>query len=248
MNGMFSQLRRGIGLRFWLSIAILVCLIFATFLQPVLFTLRQRENFQQGYHNELVMRALSSRMISSFLPTLAAIPLASGYLDEVKSKFVRFCLIRENYANYLFNHCFSCWVCGGGAVLCGTLLAWGITILSFMPIEQSTVGYRDISFNITAKIMLMFLCGGFWAVVGMTISAFMESQYIAYVSSFVIYYLLIIFCERYLPNAFLLYPLNWTKPDVWPFGTLGATIFLLELTAICGIVFIIRAGKRLREL
>ncbi len=51
-----------------------------------------------------------------------------------------------------------------------------------------------------------------------------------------------------ISSVFPLYPPNWTNPDAWPFGALGVTLFLLELTAVCGIVFILRAGKRLQEL
>lgn len=72
--------------------------------------------------------------------------------------------------------------------------------------------------------------------------------YIAYTSPFVTYYLLVILCERYFTDAYMLYPPNWINPDVWPYGFWGAVIFLLELTLAFGILFVIRAGRRLREL
>ena len=110
------------------------------------------------------------------------------------------------------------------------------------------MGSLRISVNELCQIMLMFCNGGLWAVIGITISSLMESKYVAYASPFVIYYLLVILCERYIPEAYLLYPPNWTNPGVWPYGAWGAAIILLELSLVFCILFIIRAGRRLREL
>lgn len=117
----------------------------------------------------------------------------------------------------------------------------------FRPLEQ-VAEKGTTAAQIWPTLVLMFLNGGLWAVVGMTMSTLMESKYIAYCSPFVIYYLLVILCERYIPDAFLLYPPNWVKPDLWPYGAWGAGIFLLEVTVLFGILFVFRAGRRLREL
>ena len=84
--------------------------------------------------------------------------------------------------------------------------------------------------------------------VGIAMSTLMESKYIAYASPFVVHYLLVILYEQYFPKAFLLYPPNWMDPELWPFGAWGASVFLLELVLAFGILFILRSGRRLREL
>lgn len=203
---------------------------------------------ESNYHQIFILKAICSDLQKSFIPILSVLPYATSYIDELKSKYVRFNLIRTNYITYTTSCILVCFLSGWLVILIGNVLAWGVFTLLLLPMEKAGESSQQVVFLLLRTCMLMSLNGGLWAVVGMTMSAFMESKYIAYASPFIIYYLLIILCKRYLHNAVLLYPPNWTNPDVWPFGALGAALFLLELTAICGIVFIVRAGKRLREL
>ncbi len=226
----------------------IVGLVFSTYLQPVLKALRPDGRFYEGYHNELISTALSSDMLAAFLPALAAIPLSAGYFEDVKSKISRFFLIRSSYSGYLLGNCITCWLCGGGAVLLGALSAWGITTAVFLPLERLVDNPPELGLQIVEQLTLLFLNGGLWAVLGMTMSTIMESKYIAYASPFIVYYLLVILYERYFPNAWLLYPMNWLDPDIWPYGVGSAALFLLELTFLCGLVFYIRGKRRLEQL
>lgn len=249
MNNIFPQLCRGLGIRFLVAVLITIGLIFATFLQPVLQTLQKVGRFYQGYHRELIDQALSSDTLSAFLPILAAIPLAGGYLEDVKSKFARFFLVREGYCCYLIGHCVACWLCGSISVLLGVLAAYGFTTLVLLPLECVIKNPPKLNPCIANQMVLLFLNGGMWAVLGMTMSTVMESKYIAYASPFLVYYLLVILHERYFPGAYLIYPREWLYPsDKWPFGIWGIAIFLIELTALLGLVFYHRGKRRLRQL
>lgn len=248
MGKIIAYLHRGFGGRFWITIIAIICLIAATFSQPILQSLQQSKKFFQAYHNELISDALSSDMLSAFLPALAAIPLSAVYLEDMKSKVSRFFLIRDSYSGYLLGNCVICWLCGGGAVLLGALSAWGITTTIFLPLEYLVNNPPELGIHIAEQLTLLFLNGGLWAVVGMTMSTIMESKYIAYASPFIVYYLLVILYERYFPKAWLLYPKNWLDPEIWPYGIGSAALFLLELTFLCGLVFYIRGKRRLENL
>ncbi|MGM9590977.1 MAG: hypothetical protein ACI3V0_12540 [Faecousia sp.] len=248
MTRLFSQTRRGCDLRFWLTAMAAAGLIFSTYLQPMLEGLRQGGGFYEGYHNELICTAFSSDTLAAFLPALAAIPLSAGYLEDMKSKVSRFSLIRGSYSDYLFGNCIACWLCGGGAVLLGAISAWGITTTIFLPLERVLDNPPELGMQIVAQLTLLFLNGGLWAVLGITMSTIMESKYIAYASPFIVYYLLVILYERYFPNAWLLYPKNWLNPEIWPYGVGSAALFLLELTFLCGLVFYVRGKRRLEQL
>lgn len=248
MNNLLSQLRRGWTLRFWLAVLAAMCLTLVTFLQPILATWQQGRRFDQGYHNDLMMKALTSDVVASFLPLLAAIPFAAGYLEDVKSKFSRFYLILGSYSGYLLSHFAACWLYGGGVVFLGPLIVWGITALVFTPVERAVKGYTSISPQILNHLVLLFWNGGLWAVVGLTMSTIMESKYIAYASPFIVYYLLVILYERYFPEAGLLSPKNWLDLKTWPYGLGSAILFLLELTFLCGLIFYIRGKRRLEAL
>ena len=130
----------------------------------------------------------------------------------------------------------------------GILLAWGTSALLFLPMEKVAEASSEASAILLKTCELLFLNGGLWAVMGMTMSTIMESKYIAYASPFIVYYLLVILYERYFPNAWLLYPKNWLDPEIWPYGVRSAAAFLLELTVLAGIVFYIRGKRRLELL
>ena len=248
MNNLRPQFRRGIGLKFLLAAMATIGLTCASFLQPILHTMQQGGAFQQGYHEELITTALSADMLSAFLPVLAAIPMSAGYLDDVKSKFARFFIIRVGYTRYLVSIFLACYTLGGAVILIGTLSTYGITTLVFLPLERVVENSPDLGMQIVQQFSIPFLNGGLWAVVGMTMSTIMESKYIAYAFPFIIYYLLIILYERYFPNAWVLYPKNWLNPEIWPYGMGSATLFLLELTFLCGLVFYVRGKRRLEQL
>ena len=137
---------------------------------------------------------------------------------------------------------------GGLVIVVGVLITWGISALVLLPMEKVAEAPSESTVFLLKTCVLLFLNGGLWAVLGMTMSTIMESKYIAYASPFIVYYLLVILYERYFPNAWLLYPKNWLDSEVWPYGIGSTALFLLELTFLCGLVFYIRAKRRLEQL
>ena len=230
-----------------LAVTGFIIVLYLGVIDEVFVVLKGGATLSAGYTKEYMISALQTRISASFVPILAVIPFSGNYVEDVKSKFIRFYLIRSNRKSYLLQRISASFVCGGSIVFCGDMVAWGIASLIFLPMEKAEPS-SALTSQLILNSLLLFLVGGMWSVVGMTMSSFMESKYIAYTSPFIIYYLLIILCERYFPNVSLLYPLNWTKADIWPFGVWGAVVFLLELTTICGLFFVIRAWKKLWEL
>lgn len=247
-KSLFSGLHQAHTPKLYISILSVVILVYIGSTEALLRAMQQHSLLPAGYHKTFINNALKSEAIISFLPAFAILPFSGTYVDDLKSKFARFYLIRINYRDYLWSRILVCFLCGGGVIFLGCLLSWGISALLFMPMEMVTENGAISAVSMWPILVLLFLTGGLWAVVGMAMSTLMESKYIAYASPFVIYYLLVILCERYFPDAFLLYPPNWTNPEVWPYGAWGAAIFLIELTLVFSILFVIRAGRRLREL
>lgn len=248
INAIQTQLKLAGGIRFVLGILAMGIVVFLSSANLFILAFREVELLPGGYHLDFILTALKSDSVISFIPILAVLPFSAVYIEALKSKFTRNILIRTNFLTYLISTISTCFFCGGGIIVGGTLFAGSASALLFLPIEQIT---EDLSNPIASLLYisgLLFLNGGLWAVVGMAMSTFMESKYIAYVSPFVIYYLLVILCERYFPEAYLLYPPNWTNPDMWPYGVWGVAIFLLELTLAFSILFATRARRRLREL
>lgn len=248
MNVVISQLQRGFCIRFLLAVFVTVIIILCTYIHSILSFMQQGEHIYQGYHNDLILDALSSDMLLRFIPVLSALPLASGYIEDVKTKYVRYLLAREGYSGYLISAFTSCWICGGCTLLFGVFNAWGLTALTFTPLERVADDSSQLETKIGQQFLLLFLNGGLWAVLGMTMSTIMESKYIAYISPFIVYYLLVILYERYLPNAWFMYPKYWLDSTVWPHSTTSIAVFLCEITLLSGITFYVRGRRRLESL
>lgn len=226
-----------------------VVVVGVNLVDPVIRTYRENGFFWAGFYNEIMIDALQSDALVSFLPILAALPFSGCFVDDLKSKFARFFLIRSSYRTYLISRIIVAFLAGGMAILAGALIAWGATAVVLIPMEREIEGMTPTTIDGLLEIsVLLFLNGGFWSVVGMAMSTLMESKYISYATPFVIYYLLVILYERYFGELFLIYPKNWVKAKLWPYGCWGAGIFLLEMTLIFGIFFAFRAGRRLRQL
>lgn len=247
-NSVSSGLRRTINIRLIITVVgiLLVMLLSSAETLLNLFPITFRIPF--GYHVEFVKKALCSEATLAFFPILSVLPFSASYVEDLKSKFVLLYLIRGRYNTYIRSRIIACFLAGCGVVLCGVTLFYGISFLIFVPFEHPLETKVFDTESLLPLCLLASISGGFWALLGLFFSTFMESKYIAYTSPFVTYYLLVILCERYFTDAYMLYPPNWINPDVWPYGFWGAVIFLLELTLAFGILFVIRVGRRLREL
>lgn len=203
---------------------------------------------EDDYHTKLIYAALHSEEVNSFVPIFSGLAFAANYIEDIRSRFVRYVLARSSFSAYIISHVVVCFFCGALVVLSGVLNIWGFTALLFGPLEHRADTASNIRQEFFQESIILCMIGGFWAVVGMTMSTFMESKYIAYASPFVIYYLLVILCERYLPDMFIIYPKVWTKPEVWPYGWGGVILFFVELTLLFMFIFAFRTERRLRQI
>lgn len=243
-----SGMKQTMNVRTSLGIFSTVLLVFLSSMDTLLQLFPATSLQPSGYHTDFLLNALRSDTLAPFIPIFAVLPYTADYIDDVKSKFARVILIRTDYVTYLISRILVCFLSGGLVIVTGTLLAWGGTALLFLPIEKAAETPSESTTLLLKICVLLFLNGGLWAVLGMTMSTIMESKYIAYASPFIVYYLLVILYERYFPDAWFLYPKNWLDPEIWPYGIRSAAVFLLELTCLCGLAFYIRGKRRLEQL
>lgn len=247
-NAISSGFRQAANIWMFLVPLLTAGVMILNFMNPLIRAYREN-SIIAGLHLNLLMQSFQSDAIRSFLPILAALPFGGCFVDDLKSKFARFFLIRSSYGTYIISRIIVGFLAGGLAILSGALIAWGATAAVLIPIEREIEGMEPASIDGLIEIcFLLFVNGGFWSVVGMAMSTLMESKYISYATPFVLYYLLVILYERYFSDLFIIYPKTWTDPTLWPFGCWGAAIFLLEMTIIFAFLFAYRAGRRLQQL
>ena len=244
-----SGVKQAVGIRMVIAILAIPVMILFSSTEKLLRVFPLFSLLPYGYHTDLIISALQSDTVAPFIPILAGLPFAASYVDDLKTKFARFFCIRTSYDTYIFSRIFVCFFCGGFVIVIGVLLSWGASALFFLPLEQAPGATSDSAETLVQMCGLLFLFGGLWAVVGMSMSTLMESKYIAYAAPFVMYYMLVILYERYFTSAFILYPLEWINPsNLWPFGNVGATVVMIEITLAFVVLFAAKAGRRLREL
>lgn len=248
-NAISGGFRQAAGLRGVLAPVLTALVILLSLVDPVLRTYRDSGYFSEGFHISLLIQGFQSDSLSTFLPILAVLPFCGSFVDDVKTKFARFFLVRTSYGTYAVSRVIVAFFTGGLAILLGALGVWGVVAAVLIPMERPVEWMEPESPRVLVELcVLLFLNGGLWSVVGLAMSTLMESKYIAYASPFVLYYLLVILCEQYVGELFLLYPKCWLTPDRWPFGVWGAAIFFLEVAVLFGILFVIRATRRVRSL
>ena len=249
LKGVIPGLRQGLSLRSFFAILVMAAAILLSSTETILRVFQSGSLLPAGYHTEFILRTLSTDAVAAFAPIAAVLPLAASYVEDVKSKFAQYFLVRSGYGGYIGSRLIACFLWGGAVVVLGLLMSWGTADMLFSSLEREGSVDREIQNKLSAGCLRLFLTGGFWAVWGMTLSTWMESKYIAYASSFVSYYLLTILHERYFPGAHMLYPQEWIAPSpAWPYGTLGVVIVITELTMAAALLFAWRARRRLEQL
>ena len=248
-NSITAGLRQGIGLRFFLATSLVMVVLILSVLEPLIKIYREFSILSYGYHLNLILDAMKSDTFMPFVAIVSVLPFSANYIDEIKSKFARYAMMRTGFGEYLVSKAVVCFLLGGMVVVTGVLLTYGFSSLVFLPLEKPSEGEGTQLTLLWERCLTLFLSGGMWSLLGMTMSTVMESKYIAYASPFVGYYLLVMLHERYFPDAYLIYPKQWLIPSqAWPFGIWGVTVFIMELSLILGFIFYIRGKRRLEQL
>ncbi len=146
------------------------------------------------------------------VPVLAAFPYSTAWLAEYQSGYLKAYLPRTGVTSYIMGKFFSCGISGG--------------LLEFLGcgIFRLVVGKEGAG---NMNLLLVFLSGMLWAVLAAVLAAWSNSRFVAYGGAFVLYYLLVILCERYFENLYCLYPYEWLMPShTWIFDEQGVVILL----------------------
>ena len=184
-----------------------------------------------------------------------AIPFAANFADEWSSKAVINCVTRKSTFDYAVSNVAVCFI--------STIVTVFVPLIIFAALDCGTKTVYDgqgpgVSYGSFQAMGLPFLTIVFmvltyalscamWSVMGMTLSAFFPSKYIAIGAPF-------IFCnalERLTDgNPPLLNFTALTNGRTWIPDGLGFCYIVLVfggLSALCGALFVMKVGKRVRN-
>lgn len=203
-----------------------------------------------SFHFTVLQKAIQSDAFTFALPILSTLPFSAAFLDELKSGFIKEYLPRTTRRDYLAGKIAGCMVSGGAGIIGGIGIAFGVGYFIFSPMEKALAegeDYLSAMETFWQNLLLVFMIGAFWALAGMLLSVATNSKYMAYTAPFIFYYVLIILCERYFKSCYVLYPKKWLAPESFPGGVWGILLFLVELSILLILLFVMLAGKKIRS-
>lgn len=255
MNMIESNLYYSIkSLSFLLAVFGTAFAIFTGIFTELVKAFRSDNLLAYGFHNTLLQQALESDVFVFALTIICVLPYTTSYIDDLKSGYIKLYIVRAKRSDYLLGKIVACMVSGGLALVLGIVLSYIVMLLVFIPMEAaddaaSWAGtWSETILPLLDMILRIFMQGAMWSMVGMAAAAFTSSKYMAYAGPFIFYYVLIILCERYFKDCYVIYPKEWLVLDKFPFGSIGVLIFIIEVTILICSVFYLHEKRRLGSL
>ena len=214
--------------------------------------------FFAGLLAELVILMVSGMNSEAFcisVPILCTLPYTTVVLEDLQSGFIKSYLPRTNRKAYIYGKAYSCMLSGGLVLMLSVFLfaKWkqsGIEgkIYLFFGGSRFDMNYPGEGKEVAAYYGLLFLSGALWALVSTTLSVWTKSRYIAYGSSFVIYYLLVILQQRYAAAFYMMNPMEWFQyQHIWVFGQWGIGLMLAGIMLIVLFLYVQIVERRIAQ-
>ena len=193
-----------------------------------------------------------------FAPAIAAIPCGAAFYNDYGSGFCKFILPRTSKIKYLLAKAFTCGITGGLALFLPNFLLFGFILLFGNPhsselnlLQGSVLGSIEHANNgvnvMLVLLLLAFLFGAGWALVGLAVSAFIPNKFAAAASPFMIYFALSTALSLD-DNCFIFSPMNMLYPNALAIPSITfCVIYLLVLIVVSAAIFILRAYRRLKN-
>lgn len=193
--------------------------------------------------------ALKEQMMLFLIPIAAVLSPGASYVRESSSGFLKFYMTRTNRIDYVKKK--TVWIYGGGFLpffLAGTL-GFFLCFLFLYPLELK----GSISLEETGEVLEILLrisfTGGILAELSGIFAAAFRNYYMAYGLPFVIYYMMIILKERYLPKLYALYPGEWIVcKENWGTKSDGIWVFFLAFSLVVMLIHSLILYWRLKEI
>ncbi len=248
-RGLFASVRVACGgMGFWAGWGGFAIAWLAACFPDLISAIRAHGLLEAGFYRDMMDKALQSDTMMFTVPILCALPYTACMVDDIRTGFIKQFLHRTTRTRYILFKLIACGFSGGLVLMLGVLSCYGVAALLFCPLEGIDSVASNFSFALK-QAGLYFLSGALWAQVGLVMSTFTESKYMAYAFPFILYYTLIMLHERYVPAFFVLSPKEWLVPrQSWVMGMGGVAILVIEMIIILSLCFCMVAQRRIRRL
>ena len=188
---------------------------------------------------------------------LAALPFAANFSDEWNCMITTGCVSRTGARKYAVTNVVMCYISALSAVFIGTML-FSLVYSGFYPMYRPGTGSDSLPYGIFTvqgfpMLDLAFSTFVFsancamWSVMGLMLTAFFPSKYIAICSPFVFSYAVERITLNFPDNLNLMnLSLSHMEMDALPAFLYSNAVFAV-IAALCGIIFTIRVERRVRN-
>lgn len=183
-----------------------------------------------------------------FIPIAVTLAAGERAEEELHSRFSYFYSIRTGKKEYLVGKAMGLGISGGLMICLAMVILLIVSIVGFGRIPASQGAEYPMT-GLVGKIIgdffRLFLDGAFWALVGGVSAVVTKNRYMAYTVPFILYYVMMVFQERYYQRIFFLNPKYWANPS--HYGNLGCICILLVLSLLIEGLLILAIKRRLEH-
>ena len=193
--------------------------------------------------------ALKEQIMLFSIPIAAVLPPGASYVKESSSGFLKLYMVRTNRMDYVRKK--TIWIYGGGFLPFFLAGALGLLFcfLFLYPLELKGSISREEIWKVLEILLRISFTGGIFAELSGIFAAAFRNYYMAYGLPFVIYYMMIILKERYLPKLYALYPGEWIVcKENWGAKGNGIWVFFLVFSLAVMLVHSLLLYWRLQEI
>ena len=202
-----------------------------------------------GYHLTMIINVLKSETTVFIIPVLSTLPYSGNFLEEYKSRFDRFLIIRTDRKRYVISKVLTTGLSGGIGIFFGICLITGILTLIFNPME--TMDAKETG-KLLAQLLryslIVSFIGNLWGSLGALLGILYRNAYMAYGGPFLVNYLLIILFTRYFPKLYVLNPREWLLQE--HYASSNPYVIIILLTELCIIIQLLEGiaiWKRIKQ-
>lgn len=176
--------------------------------------------------------SVNSDLFKICVPIVASLPYSTAWLKDKRSGFIKLYLIRTKEREYIIGKILAC------AISSGLVISMPIWIYDKYIAEMEQ----------ESAYVIFFLVGALWGCVSAVLAVWTNNSCVAYGGAFVVYYLLIILCERYFSNLYCIYPYEWMFPQKqWVFEENGRRIVLIGFIVVVMCIYYELVRRRIKD-
>ncbi|MDD6212603.1 MAG: hypothetical protein PUB22_05610 [Clostridiales bacterium] len=213
----------------------------------------KRGLLEYGVHFDIFQAAIQSDAMCLLLPVFSTLPFTASFQEDMDSGFVKNYLPRAGRGHYIAGKLLAAGISGGSVSAAAIGIYYHALRLLLLPMEKrAAFGITAVTYGQdAARACVLFFCTGMlFSLVGMLFSIVTSSKYMAYAAPFVLEYVLIILCERYLKSQYMIDPREWVTPtrEQWFMGDLGVFVYLVMIVLLTILILVIVMIRRLDEI